>query len=251
MAGLLIVNADDWGGHEWATDRIAECFAAGRITSASAMVYMEDSDRAAALARKRRLPRGLHLNVTQELSDPAAPAAIAQRQALVATRFWGAGRRTRLSFDPRLAPPVKRCVEDQLLRFFELYGHAPDHLDGHNHAHLSPTVLLGVPRTLPVRGAQSPTPGEERTLGALLRAVRRRAIAMRHGTTDFCFDIERLHPALGGSRLDAALALCLKHTVELVVHPDRGAQFELLMSDEWAQLLEGRPLGSWRDLARV
>jgi predicted glycoside hydrolase/deacetylase ChbG (UPF0249 family) len=37
---MLIVTADDYGMSVPATDRILETFTAGRITSASAMVFM-------------------------------------------------------------------------------------------------------------------------------------------------------------------------------------------------------------------
>jgi hypothetical protein len=51
VSGLLIVNADDWGGSEATTDAILATFEAGRITSTSGMVHMPDSDRAAEIAR--------------------------------------------------------------------------------------------------------------------------------------------------------------------------------------------------------
>src|ERR1700710_640786 len=51
MSGLLIVNADDWGGERRSTEAIQEAFDAGRVTSTTAMVYMEDSGRAAEIAR--------------------------------------------------------------------------------------------------------------------------------------------------------------------------------------------------------
>jgi predicted glycoside hydrolase/deacetylase ChbG (UPF0249 family) len=50
-AGLLIVNADDLGGNPVATDRIVAGFRARVLTSATAMMHMADSERAAGLAR--------------------------------------------------------------------------------------------------------------------------------------------------------------------------------------------------------
>src|ERR1700742_3119003 len=63
---LLIVNADDLGWNRGATDLTIASFGAGQVTSATALVHMEDSERAATLAREHDLPTGLHLN----LSDP-------------------------------------------------------------------------------------------------------------------------------------------------------------------------------------
>src|SRR4029077_18222503 len=48
--GLLIVNADDWGGFRAGTDAIESCFAIGAISSTTAMVHMADARRAAELA---------------------------------------------------------------------------------------------------------------------------------------------------------------------------------------------------------
>ena len=61
---MLIVNADDWGGWKSATDAALACYKAGRINSVSAMVFMEDSERAAELAQADGLDVGLHLNFT-------------------------------------------------------------------------------------------------------------------------------------------------------------------------------------------
>jgi predicted glycoside hydrolase/deacetylase ChbG (UPF0249 family) len=46
--GLLIVNADDFGLRPDVTDAIIDVYRAARITSATAMVYMQDGARAAA-----------------------------------------------------------------------------------------------------------------------------------------------------------------------------------------------------------
>ena len=66
---MLIVNADDWGRNTTSTDNTMVCFKNGRITSVSAMVFMEDSKRAAALALKHGLDAGLHLNFTTKFDQ--------------------------------------------------------------------------------------------------------------------------------------------------------------------------------------
>src|SRR2546426_10477618 len=48
-AGLLIMNADDWGRDRQTTDRTFECVLRGTVSSVSAMVFMEDSERAATI----------------------------------------------------------------------------------------------------------------------------------------------------------------------------------------------------------
>ena len=46
---MLIVNADDFGAAPSATDGILRAWREGTVTSASAMVWMGDSDRASRL----------------------------------------------------------------------------------------------------------------------------------------------------------------------------------------------------------
>src|SRR5689334_18341851 len=42
--GALIVNADDWGMDRDTTDQILKCASCGSVSSASGMVFMEDSE---------------------------------------------------------------------------------------------------------------------------------------------------------------------------------------------------------------
>ena len=78
MGGLLIVNADDWGYDRATTDAIERAFEAGRITSATGMVHMADSARAAELANRLGRAIGLHINLTQPFSDPDTPERVRQ-----------------------------------------------------------------------------------------------------------------------------------------------------------------------------
>ena len=100
---MLTVNADDLGRCTVATDRILACFAANRINAASAMVFMQDSERAAALARSAGLDVGLHVNFTENLTGPNVPQqlrrgherickflAAANTPCCFTTRFCGA-----------------------------------------------------------------------------------------------------------------------------------------------------------------
>src|SRR5437879_7585 len=82
-AGRLIVNADDWGRDPLTTDRILECSRRGAVSSASAMVFMGDSVRAAAVAREYGVEAGLHLNLTTPFSAAGCPAGLLAHQQRV------------------------------------------------------------------------------------------------------------------------------------------------------------------------
>lgn len=246
MSGLLIVNADDFGGNRLATDRILECFAAGRITSTSAMVYMSDSRRAAQLAGPSKLPIGLHLNLTQEFEDSETPPLVRERQARAAEYFAGA-RRRRVTYNPRMATLVKTCVADQLACFRELFGIEPTHIDGHNHAHLSPTALFSLPRGIPVRIGESDIRGGIAP-GPLLRGARHAMVARRHPTTDYFFAIDRLGQLRGEPEIERLFAFAQRSSVEIMTHPDRDSDYQVLMSDAWQDGLRRLRSGSFRQL---
>ena len=57
-SGCLIINADDWGLDDRTTNRILECFQGRVLSSASGMVFMEDSERAANIAQDQGLDIG-------------------------------------------------------------------------------------------------------------------------------------------------------------------------------------------------
>jgi predicted glycoside hydrolase/deacetylase ChbG (UPF0249 family) len=246
MPGLLIVSADDFGGNPLATDRIAECFAADRITSTSAMVYMRDSERASRIAHTRSLPVGLHLNLTQPFDDPTTPHPVRERQRH-AVRHFARGRSVRFFYNPKVSALVGHCIADQLERFHQLFGFEPTHIDGHNHAHLSPTALLASPRGVPMRTAESRPMARPTPLNALRRA-RHELIARRHTTTDLFFPIAQLAGPANEEAIERLLAYADSASVEIMAHPDRDDEFELLMSDAWGRGLRRRTLGSFREL---
>lgn len=246
MSGLLIVNADDFGGNPLATDRILECFAAGRITSTSAMVYMKDSVRAAELAQAGGLAIGLHLNLTQAFEDPDTPAMVSERQTR-AVDYFADVRLRRFTYNPRMSALVRACVADQLRHFQELFGQHPTHIDGHNHAHLSPTAFLSLPAGEAVRTSETHL-RDGISPGGLIRWARHKAIVHRHRTTNYFFAIDRLGRSPTEADIKQLLGFADRSSVEIMTHPDRDSDFHLLMSDAWAHGLEQHALGSFREL---
>jgi len=91
LAGLLIINADDWGRDIDTTNRILECVLCGSVSSTSGMVFMEDSERAASVARERGVDVGLHLNVTTPFSVAAAPSRFLSIKNVLLIFYCGTG----------------------------------------------------------------------------------------------------------------------------------------------------------------
>lgn len=247
--GLLIVNADDWGLDAATTDAIAACFAAGRITSATAMVHMADSARAAARAREIGLPVGLHLNLSEPFTSPAVPPEVRARQARLARVLGDRRRRVRRWLPaPWLRAVIEQAVNDQLAEFVALYGRPPTHVDGHKHVHVSPSVartpaLAG----FVLRRAFSDPPGARSPM-AVARRLRHRAVLRRARGTDRFVPIWTLREDLAAGRVPAELRVPPGEAVEVMAHPGLAHELPLLMTEAWARGLRAARLGSYEDL---
>jgi predicted glycoside hydrolase/deacetylase ChbG (UPF0249 family) len=240
---VLIVNADDFGASPTTTDAVLTAFAAGVITSCSAMVWMRDSSRATELARDLRLPVGLHLNLTAPFDGDDVPQLARQRQFKLTQAF---GATTWLDDSPR-RPPRKLIVDavlDQLEQFTAAFGE-PTHLDGHHHIHVHDAVLDVLPANLVIRSilrdplrADEPDNRRERHLHKRFRAP------------SLTLAFERLHPALGGVGL-APLSRAHKTSLEVMSHPAQPGQLDALMSHDWRAAMARVPVGSFAVLAEI
>lgn len=256
MSGLLIVNADDWGGSEATTEAILETFRAGRVTSTSGMAYMADSDRAAAIARKARIPVGLHLNLTQPFSDPATPARVLDRQRRLAGSLAGEGsdrqpgtaKLRRWLYDPGLRAEIDRAIADQIERFEALYARPPTHFDGHNYVDVCPNVFLSrsIPTGSKMRNSLNRFPLERTPMGAV-RALRQGLRSKRFASTRYVLHIAELQLPSGGP-MDPRLGLAETVPIEVMGHPDDKAEHDILMSSAWGECLDKFELGSFADL---
>jgi chitin disaccharide deacetylase len=240
---MLIVNADDFGASRNASDPVLELFEERVVSSASAMVGMPDSTRAASLAREREMPLGLHLNLTLPFADQAVPAPARERQRRLTESLgaesWREADRHRP--DARLLADV---IADQLERFRASFGE-PTHIDGHHHVHVHPAVLDQLPSGLPIRPILSiPSRAEQRP------GPRERDLHRRFLSPDFCFAFEHVHPALGGDGLDV-LDRARRSSLEIMVHPQRADERNELMSASWRAALSRLNVGSYADLSRA
>lgn len=139
---MLIINADDLGRSVAETDAALKCFHAGRITSASLMVFMRDSERAARLARGANLDVGLHLNFTEPFTASGCLPGLVDSQTHLA-RFLRRNRYAQLMYNPFLRKHFAdsyRAQADEFARLFD--GASPSHVDGHHHMHLCTNLLL-------------------------------------------------------------------------------------------------------------
>lgn len=132
---MLIINADDWGRNRESTDRSLDCVREGRISAVSAMVFMDDSERAAELARANNLDVGLHLNFTTAFSGAVRDGMLVQCHRDVA-RFLQPQKLRRLVYHPMLRTSFEYAYRRQVEEFERLYGSPPSRIDGHHHMHI-------------------------------------------------------------------------------------------------------------------
>lgn len=249
MAGLLIVNADDWGGFQAGTDAIEACFADGAISSATAMVHMADSRRAAELARERRRPIGLHLNFTESFDAADVPAPVRERQRRLIAHFAHLRRRRwLLSADLRAHRLIADCIRDQLEAFRGHYGAEPTHIDSHHHVHVCPDVFLSsaLERGLCVRQTLSPPPAARQW--RLPWSLKHGLLARRFVTTTRFWRAAETSGGVGSVPIEVAVSYARENSVEVMVHPSFPDESRILRSDVWLECLESAPLGSYAAL---
>jgi predicted glycoside hydrolase/deacetylase ChbG (UPF0249 family) len=240
---MIIVNADDFGRSREETDVVLACYAAGRITSTTAMVFMPDSERAAAMANERGLEVGLHLNLCERFGGSVVPAHVRRSHDRVVA-FLSAGKYTVLLYNPFLREHFRRAIDAQLHEFLRLYGRRPTHIDGHRHQHLCANVLLD--RMLPpgcrVRRSFSFWPGEKSAINRAYRRAVDRRLARSYVIGDYFFSLQQ---CLRSGRMARVFGLAESGTVELMTHPRNQVEFEYLMSDQYMQSLRKSTAGSY------
>jgi hypothetical protein len=229
LAGALIINADDWGRDAETTNRTLECVVHGSVSSTSAMVFMEDSERAAAITRNHGIDAGLHLNFTLSFSGSGLPSQLVAHQKRL-SQYLLRHRLSQVVFHPGLIRSFEYAVAAQLDEFTRLYGQEPERIDGHHHMHLCANVLLGglLPPGTIVRRNFSFQPGEKGFANRCYRQAIDWVLGRRHRLADFFFSIQPLAPP---SRLQRIVNLSRQYVVEVETHPQEGAEHAFLTGD--------------------
>ena len=227
----IILNADDWGRDRATTGRILDCIRAGVVSSTSAMVWMEDSERAAEQARAYGVDTGLHLNFSSEFSGPRCPARVKEHQARI-RRFLMSHRFAPALYHPGLRASFEYVVRAQSDEYERLYGTAPGRIDGHHHMHLCANVLSGkmLPEGAIVRRDFSFQPGEKGGLNRAYRNWRDRKLARRHRVADYFFSLVPVKPP---GRLKSIFALGAYANVEVETHPIDDEDYTFLRGKEF------------------
>lgn len=233
--GRLIINADDWGRNRETTDRIFDCWCKRRISSTSAMMFMSDSERAAAMALEHGVDAGLHLNLSEAFTDGKAGAVLQKHHSRI-THFLRNNRFSQMIYNPFLASSFEYVVEAQLEEYRRLFSRTPDRVDGHHHLHLSANVVFGklLPEGIAVRRNFHFDKGEKSAWNRAYRGFIDSVLAKRHRMADVLFNIKPFEPA---GRLQRILNIARNLVVELETHPADPAEYDLLCGEKLLAML--------------
>jgi predicted glycoside hydrolase/deacetylase ChbG (UPF0249 family) len=210
------------------------------------MVFMADSVRAAAVAKDLKIDVGLHLNLSERFSDPSVGDDIRKAHDSVRS-FLMRSRYSLIVYNPFLRSQFFQVVRAQIQAFERLFEHPPSHVDGHQHMHLCTNALFDnlLPTGAKVRRSFSFRRGEKTILNRAYRAVVDQRLAQRHRLTDYFF---ALASNLSTERLRKVFDLSRTGAVELMCHPEVVEEHNVLMSDDFRELIATVPCGSYASL---
>ncbi|BFU93244.1 MAG: hypothetical protein NTAFB01_44310 [Nitrospira sp.] len=244
---MLIINADDYGRNRAVTDNTLKCFVSGRVTSASAMVFMADSERAAESAKECGLETGLHLNFTLGFDGIANSKKLIESQGRIAS-FLKNGKYAPLFYYPALRKDFEYVYAAQFKEYLRLYAKDPTHIDGHHHMHLCTNMLVSrlIPQGTKVRRSFSSLLSERSVFNRSYRHIVDSIVETRCTSTDMFFSIT---PPEDIERCQRIIDLSQSRNVELMVHPERSEDMDLLMSDHFSVLIGQTKIGGYAALS--
>jgi predicted glycoside hydrolase/deacetylase ChbG (UPF0249 family) len=276
---LLIVNADDFGLNDAATEAILLTHCAGAVTSTTLMVNTPGCERAVELAADYpELGVGLHFNLTwgAPLSNPEDVPALVSTTGMFLNR---SGLALRLLAGRVPAEQIHKEFTAQIERIRQL-GINPSHVDSHQHIHAFGQVFSTLAEycsghALPMR---VPWVGRE-AAASWLRKLKRECLALMlkrsvepwrdkiicNDGLGSVFDLGEFVPPISEGHYRAILESAVGDAYELMVHPVMDAramigftriggiseaEYRFLSGTNLAELAAeyGFTLGNYRDL---
>ena len=228
---MLIINADDWGGWPEATDAAFSCLGKQRITSVSAMVFMEDSLRASRLACDTGMDVGLHVNFTQSFTARNVPPGLREAQDRL-RRYLKSCRFAQCVYHPLLKRDFLQVYQAQAEEFGRLYCREPSHVDGHQHMHLCLNMMFDpiLPKGQVVRRNFSFWPGQKGPVNRFYRAMVDRNLARHYRLVDYFFSLEQ---CLNNGSLPRVVGLAGHARLELMTHPEKPVERAWLEGEDF------------------
>ena len=211
------------------------------------MVFMADSERAAELAREFGLGTGLHLNFTLPFDGNAKSSQLIKSQRRIVS-FLKMSKYCSLLYHPGLKKDFEYVYKWQYEEYTRLYHKEPTHIDGHHHMHLCTNMLVNrlIPEGTKVRRSFSSLLSKRSVFNRSYRHIVDSLVETRCKSTDMFFSIT---PPEDIERCQRIIVLSQSRNVELMVHPERSEDMDLLMSDHFSVLIGQTKIGSYAALS--
>lgn len=156
MKRLLVINADDFGYSVERNEGMVNCFLSGAISGVTLMVNGVAAEDAANRAKKVNMPTGMHFNIIEGTPVGTKTQTLTDGNG----NFLDlCSLKKALSKGEVDMEEVRWELQSQIDRFQSLMGRKPEHIDGHQHAHLLPgicEVFASVLRENGVRSTRCP-----------------------------------------------------------------------------------------------
>lgn len=243
---MMIITADDFGKTRHATDSILKCFLNKRISSTSAMVFMEDSERAADLSSATSMEVGLHLNFTMPFSAAKKSPKLCEHHNRIVS-YLTKNNLAQVIYNPFLIKSFNFLFLAQEEEFIRLYERKPEFYNGHHHMHLCANILLSnmIPKDARVRRTFTFDQGEKNLFRRFYRNILDMFINRMFISTDSFFSIL---PLQNHERHRNIFDRAVNSNVEIEVHPENNEEIEFLLSDKYQHMISAAYIGCFRNL---
>ena len=153
----IIINADDCGASSLVDEHIEQAILAGKITSTTVIVNMDDFEGAVSLYKKYsdRISFGWHINLSE--GKPLLYSQLLLDKGYYIEKDGGAEFNGKAFWKKKLTHEVKEAIRNELkAQYSKLLdgGIILSHADGHHHIHTSPSLMFLVPSLLEELGVK-------------------------------------------------------------------------------------------------
>ncbi|MDG5814874.1 ChbG/HpnK family deacetylase [Chitinispirillales bacterium ANBcel5] len=246
---MLYINADDWGASETTTNLIQECIDRNVVDSISAMVFMNDSERAADKVLSSGLAAALHINFTTPFNGYSGAGRLIESQQKI-VNYLRSSKIAPYIYNPLLKNEFEYVFNAQCEEYFKLYQCVPGRIDGHNHMHLCANMLISdlLPHNIWVRRNNSFFKGEKNKLNKGYRFMIDKLLQKRYLCSDYFFHIQQISNKTGHNRLEKLqniISLSKEYTVELLAHPHQKNDWDYLNCSEFKEAIQEAPRGNF------
>lgn len=243
---MLIINADDWGMDKQTTDNILACFKNDRITSTTAMMFMEDTDRSAEFAKSHNISVGLHLNFTEAFTGIIKNDKLNSVHNRLCT-YFRVNKFNQMLYNYRIVREIDYSFNSQYEEYFRIYQKTPTHIDGHHHMHLASSVIFSniITKGLKLRKKFAIDDNRVSFINRLYSYVVNRYLNKHYVCTEYFYGVSH---DTNETFLNFIVNKAQTYNVEIMTHPGIFQDYNYLLSDKYYNIISPVKRCSYKSL---